>query len=299
MNFKILFITAVCFFGLNTKEAVAQTVGKTPGGFEYIKTVEGIGKASQLYDYVFFTLKIIGNDGTIFTDATKDTNMPYIHINHEIEPNVDVKAVTDLLKTSRIGDAYKVIIPLDSLPMVSQEIKHLKHIEYLFTVKNIRTQEEYDAYISEMQKEMEAKGEAGKVRAKQVETLVKTTLEDYKADKLELKTTDSGLKYYIVEPGSGDNAADGDMVTVNYYGSLEDGTRFDDSFSRGQEFSFKVGKGQVIKGWDEGFTYLKRGSKAFLFISSDLGYGDMGGPPAIPENTPLVFYLEVENIQKN
>ncbi len=299
MNFKNLLYLAMLTFVVSSCKNGGSSEGKTPGGFKYTKTESGSGKAAELNDYVFFTLKIQGSDGKIMTEMEEGPGMPYLQIKDEDIPTVDVKAVSDLLKGSKVGDAYSVIIPLDSLPMASPEIADLEYIEYQFAIKHIRNQEEFDAYIAEMQKDMEEKAEAGKVRVTEIETLVQTTIADYNSGKLKVETTDSGLKYYILEKGTGDNAQNENTVTVNYYGCLEDGKLFDESFSRGQGLPLKLGQGQVIKGWDEGLTYLNKGAKAFLFIPADLAYGEAGSPPVIPANSPLIFYVEVDEVKKN
>jgi len=299
MNFKNLLYLVMLTLTVSACKTGSPSEGKTPGGFEYIKTGTGSGPAAVENDYVFFTLKIQGSNGKVLTEMNEGPNMPYLQLNDQPIPTVDVKAVSDLLKGSKVGETYSVRIPIDSLPMASPEIASLEYIEYQFTIKNIRNQEQYDAYIAEMQQEMEAKAEAGRVRIPEIEALVKSTILDYKAGKLKLETTASGLKYYILENGTGENAKNGEMVTVSYYGALEDGNRFDDSFSRGQGMPMKLGQGMVIKGWDEGLTYLNKGAKAFLFIPADLGYGEAGSPPIIPENAPLVFYVEIDDIQEN
>jgi len=105
-------------------------------------------------------------------------------------------------------------------------------------------------------------------------------------------TTPSGLKYKLLEMGTGKKVEAGDMVTVHYTGTLPDGTKFDSSKDRNQPFSFKVGGGQVILGWDEGLRLLNVGDKAILTVPSGLGYGDraMG---KIPSNSTLIFEIEV------
>lgn len=105
-------------------------------------------------------------------------------------------------------------------------------------------------------------------------------------------TTASGLKYKVTEMGSGRKVEIGDKVSVHYTGKLTNGTKFDSSKDRNQPFSFKVGGGQVIRGWDEGLALLHIGDKATLTIPSELGYGsrDMG---TIPPNSTLVFDIEV------
>lgn len=112
----------------------------------------------------------------------------------------------------------------------------------------------------------------------------------------ELKTTPSGLQYVIFEKGKGAKIQLGEQgVSVHYYGCLlEDGTRFDDSFSRGEPYVLQVGIGQVIPGWDEGLMLLNHGAMALFKIPGDLAYGPLGGGPLIPANATLVFYVEVK-----
>lgn len=112
-----------------------------------------------------------------------------------------------------------------------------------------------------------------------------------------LKTA-SGLNYFITECGTGEKLKSGDKVTVNYTGLLTDGTKFDSSLDRNQTFSFPLGAGKVIKGWDEGVQLLRVGDRATFFIPSTLGYGARGAGGVIPPNATLIFIIEVVGIEK-
>lgn len=116
--------------------------------------------------------------------------------------------------------------------------------------------------------------------------------EDTKMENNEF-TTASGLKVKITEKGNGKQVIKGDKVTAHYTGTLEDGKKFDSSKDRNQPFSFKVGMGQVIAGWDEGFQLLSIGDKARFTIPSNLGYGASGAGGVIPPNATLLFDVEV------
>lgn len=116
--------------------------------------------------------------------------------------------------------------------------------------------------------------------------------EDTKMEKNEF-TTASGLKVKITEKGNGKQVIKGDKVTAHYTGTLADGKKFDSSKDRNQPFSFKVGTGQVISGWDEGFQLLSIGDKATFTIPSNLGYGANGAGGVIPPNATLFFDVEV------
>ena len=106
-------------------------------------------------------------------------------------------------------------------------------------------------------------------------------------------TTKSGLIYEEKIIGDGMHAKAGDTVNVHYTGWLENGTKFDSSKDRNQAFSFNLGAGMVIKGWDEGVAGMKIGGTRKLTIPSELGYGSRGAGGVIPPNATLIFEVEL------
>lgn len=97
--------------------------------------------------------------------------------------------------------------------------------------------------------------------------------------------------------GTGDAAVNGKKVTVNYVGTLTDGTKFDSSYDRNQPFTFTLGAGEVIKGWDQGVVGMKVGGKRKLTIPSGLAYGDAGVPGTIPAGATLIFEVELLKVE--
>jgi FKBP-type peptidyl-prolyl cis-trans isomerase len=106
-------------------------------------------------------------------------------------------------------------------------------------------------------------------------------------------TTTSGLKYVEITEGDGAIPTAGQKVYVHYTGTLENGNKFDSSRDRNQPFSFNLGVGQVIKGWDEGLSTMKVGGRRKLIIPAELGYGASGAGGVIPPNATLIFDVEL------
>lgn len=109
-------------------------------------------------------------------------------------------------------------------------------------------------------------------------------------------TTASGLQYVDIVEGTGDTPQTGQKVQVHYTGTLEDGKKFDSSRDRGTPFTFTIGVGQVIKGWDEGVATMKVGGRRKLIIPPNLGYGAQGAGGVIPPNATLIFDVELLGI---
>ena len=110
-------------------------------------------------------------------------------------------------------------------------------------------------------------------------------------------TTPSGLTYLITKKGTGRLLKAGDTVVLNYTGTLLDGVKFDSSHDRNEPFAFKLGSGQVIKGYDEGLAKLHVGDHAILVIPGKLAYGPRGIPNFIPPDATLIFIIEVVDVR--
>lgn len=109
--------------------------------------------------------------------------------------------------------------------------------------------------------------------------------------------TESGLRYQIIQKGSGKKAEKGKKVSVHYKGALENGMEFDSSYKRKQPIEFPLGQGHVIEGWDEGIALLQVGDKARFVIPSYLGYGSRGAGGVIPPDATLIFDVELVDVK--
>ena len=221
-----------------------------------------------------------------------------------------VPAVYDALLLSGVGDSVTIYETIDSFlqKFIPPTLKDAKEVRYEIVLEKIVSQEEVQKKMAEeqmkaeeQQKKMEAfkpildKSNAdAKKRYSGVSVMVKAKVKEYTSGKLDgqLTTTPSGLKVLIVDKGSGDPVQKGEQIFTQYYGSLTNGTMFDNSFERGQALPFAAGVGQMIPGFDEGAQMLNHGGKAYLFIPSKLGYGEQG-QGSIPPNSELVFYIEL------
>ncbi|MBL7828612.1 MAG: FKBP-type peptidyl-prolyl cis-trans isomerase [Saprospiraceae bacterium] len=203
-----------------------------------------------------------------------------------------VPAVFDALLYMTNGDSATVLQPVDSIMArgIPKEFGEIKNIRFEVRVVDVLTPEKITAREAEKQQ----KAEAEKAKGMEVGSLLKTTLDDYKANKLgdKLKKTASGLEYVILEQGDGPAVKDGASIPTHYYGVLKTtGVMFDNSFDRGQPIPFTVG--DLVEGFNEGMKLLNRGGKCILFIPYQLAYGEQGSGP-IPPKSDLVFYLGLE-----
>lgn len=303
-NLTLLFIAVL--FVATACESNEKKV--TEGGFPYEHHVSKGGTLPQSGDYVSFHVQMRNGDSVIVSSRSQP-NVPKILIPEPPTDAESAKKVSPLigaLKLMSVGDSLTLFYPIDTLPQKPKGFEDADFMTYDIVLLDILSAEEFQKEQEAMRKEQEEirkKQEENKpliqAREPEVAAQVKDLAAKYTSGGLEgqLQTTPSGLKYIIHEEGEGDNAKAGQQVSVQYYGALTNGEEFDNSFKRGMPFPFPLGAGRVIRGWDEGVALMKKGTKATLFIPSELGYGAAGSPPRIPGGSELIFYIEVEDIR--
>lgn len=271
----------------------------TEHGFRFINHTNTGGEKPQPGQTVLFHFEAYIGD-SLMSSTRKNFGEP-----REIQlPTADqlpkrVPAVYDALLLSGVGDSVTIYEKIDSFlqRFVPKSLQDEKEARYEIVLKKIVSQEEIQKKQEEEQQKMLAmqqQNEEAKKRFPAVSAMVKATAADYRTGKLndQLKSTASGLKFRIIEQGSGEPLKQGEPIDVHYFGALTNGTMFDNSFERGQTLPFPVGTGRMIKGFDEGAMMLNHGGKAYFFIPPQIGYGDQP-QGTIPPNSELIFYIEV------
>jgi len=271
--------------------------GKTAGSFDLEFYTNESGAKPQSGQYAYFQMDILDDKKELLQSYRSNARMPHLKIPESNSPVLKQNPIPDALRQMAINDSVAIIIPKDSIPDLAEGYEGITHLEYVLVLKEILNEADYKNRLAVEREAEIAQMSANKAKLPQIEELAKQTIKDVKAGKIKPTYTESGLGYIIHEKGEGDLPTKDRMITAQYYGALmADSKPFDNSFKRGQPFNFRVGRGSVIRGWDEGFLYLPVGSKASFIIPSELGYGSAGSPPSIPADSDLYFYVELEEM---
>ncbi|GAA5220738.1 FKBP-type peptidyl-prolyl cis-trans isomerase [Membranihabitans marinus] len=267
--------------------------GVTADGFKF--NIYSSTKSDQITEpgkYIYFTSAVLLDDTMNLQPKSEVIRML---VPTDSALMVTPNPVIDVLSRMVPGDSANVYIELDSIPQAKMQFPNNKFVNNYFIVEDIVDEDQYLDDIAKEKEEAMKMMKESQAKEGEVATTIEDLLGKYKKGELDgsLEKLESGLQIYNIEEGIGEALGNGN-AKVHYYGVLEsDGSEFDNSFKRGTPFSFNVGAGMVIPGWDEGVAKLKEGSKSLLFIPSELGYGETGSGQAIPPNSNLVFYIEV------
>lgn len=266
-----------------------EKIQLTDSGYKYVTCVDLEGNPGAPSDWIFIHAVTRAGDEILEDTRERGDAVPI-----QLSPDPMQQAgnpFQDVLAMMSIGDSIQLEYPLDSIQAPPPDVPEgVTALTYELKVVDIMGPQEFQEWRSEQMSKNRAKVE-------EVEALVAGIYADYKAGNLDIQRTESGLGYVIHEEGNGRTAELGQVVDAQYFGILDaTGESFDNSYQRGQPFSFQIGMGMVIPGWDEGFAILSPGSKATLFVPSKLGYGERDSE-AIPANSDLIFYVEMLGIR--
>jgi FKBP-type peptidyl-prolyl cis-trans isomerase FkpA len=239
-------------------------------GLRYKIFVQHNGKKPQVGETAMIDMIFYGDkDQPIFSSLDKNQPVPVPISKSQFKGDL-----MQGLQMLSVGDSAIFLVNGDSIIKISGSAGNIKPGSYLKYVVKLRS-----IYNPEAQKKADDK----------------IITQYLKKNKIKgVKRTSTGLYYKITQKGTGDKPKDGQTVSAHYTGKLLDGKEFDSD--KGAGFSFEMGKHQVIPGWEEGFSLLKKGSKATLFLPSTLAYGVSGGGP-IPPNAVLIFDVELTDLK--
>jgi len=275
-----------------------ESANTTNNGYAFKIHNDVSGDIAKPNDHVYILFDIKDSKGEVLQTYRNAPTTPSLKLPPLGDQAYKINPLLELLGELSTGDSASIYIPLDSLPNTPPGFPEDEIFEYAVVVEDVLSEEEHQTKQAEIQREQQEKALALKEREKDIAAFAATSLQAFKTDKVsDVIELDEGLKYVIHELGEGEQAKEGKYVTMQYYGVLQDdGAQFDNSFKRGNGFTFTPGRGEVIQGWDKVIPRLKEGTKASIFIPAALGYGAAGSPPNIPGDSDLMFYVEVEKV---
>jgi FKBP-type peptidyl-prolyl cis-trans isomerase FkpA len=314
--FKRIYITAFsCLSGLYLfaqQPAPAYNFKKLNPNLEYSfilnKSTSPLPKDG---DQISVNMQMICNNRQLFNSLQTFKGKPAVYGVTKPAFNGDVIAAIVLMTP---GDSIVCRVDAETLFKNTKNkkpdfIKSGDKIYYFIKLLSVKTKEQMqkeqqDAINKQIQEQM---AKAKSASEKQVAADDKLLKEYFAKQNINPVKTASGLYYLIKEEGKGIQPVNGDNVAMNYTGTLLDGTKFDSNedsaFQHVQPYEFPLGKGVVIRGWDEGIALMKEGTKAILFIPSGLAYGGQArpgsaaNPKGIPANSVLIFNVQVMSVK--
>ncbi len=292
--FKILFPTffislmAFCLMSCNEESPVGNELLTMENGYQYIHHIQNEGPKPQVGEVAWYYFSYSADD-SLMMDGRDAGMVSRTQIAEALRDGRRISSPTvDAIRLMSIGDSVTVIVPADSIPELPPGFENVENFYYDLVLIDIKTKEENARIVEAEQKQ-------NSIRTAEIDSLAKAVIEDHKSGKLadEIVEKPSGLKYFIIEAGSGAVPQEGEVIQMRYHAMFSNGETFDSTFPGGNSFPIKVGAGTVTPGLDEALTYLNRGTKALVFVPYALGYGEEGIPSFIPPKSDLAYYVEV------
>jgi FKBP-type peptidyl-prolyl cis-trans isomerase len=276
---NILWISIVALL-LGSCLGASKEEGVTRSGKKFINFTNKDGKKPIKGSYASFYYYIYNSKGELQDKSNPAMMKPYLM-------KGDSSFVEEALMACSVGDSvtfYALVKDIFQGGVPPYFKTGEDSIQLSLKLLNIQTEEELKQAQADKDK-------------KQLEADIQKIEQNLKDSSLVAEKTPSSLYYIIKKAGEGKQPNAGDYVTVHYKGMFLNGSVFDESYRRGSPFSFQIGKGNVIKGWEEGIALLKEGSKAVLYLPSSMAYGERGAGNVIEPNAVLKFEVELVKVQ--
>jgi len=299
MRLPVFILLIVSFFLGESCQQGNKTDNILPNGYKFTKHTNLQGSKPVPGEVVTLDFELVDDKGAVLDDSRLvGDNTPSIKIPETMSEAMARNPLLAMVKYMTVGDSATVIVPTDSLPNPPENFKQSAFISYVIKLKTIEEEGAYAERVKQEKLEMRA---AAKFKEEAMSEEIKQYFDNYLSGKYKgtTKTMENGLKIAIIENTDEPKAQNGDFVSVQYFGFLKDGSSFDNSYRAGRPFTFKIGQGMAIKGWDLGIPEVPKNAKAMLEIPYELAYGAAGNPPVIPEKSDLYFYINVEKINNN
>ena len=250
------------------------------------------GPGYKFADEIDPTLKHTGPGILSMANSGPATNGSQFFITHKATPWLDGKHT---VFGKVVGPADQKVV--DAIAK-GDKLNSVKIIRVGEKAKAFKGDEAHYKKIIEDKEKAKEKAKTAKFAdrmKKEAEQIKKLIAELKKKHKADVVTTESGLRYIVVQKGAGNPPAKGTTISAHYTGTLADGTKFDSSRDRGVPLKFPVGVGRVIPGWDEALLQMKKGEQRILIIPHKLAYGERGAGGSIPPFATLVFDVALVN----
>jgi FKBP-type peptidyl-prolyl cis-trans isomerase len=262
---------------------------KSPSGMQYYMAVDVKGENAAIGKFVSIQIHTFYKDSLIFDSRINNGGKPITFPLSELRFHGDLAEAILMMSP---GDSMVAKVLVDSIIAGKQKVQPWMKlggtITYCIKLESVKTQQQIN-------KERDAEGDARNLADD-------AALKDFFVkNNIKAQKTESGLYSVITKQGIGNNAKAEQTVYVNYTGRLLNGTPFDSNtdpqFKHQEPLSFILGRGRVIRGWDEGLTLLNKGAKATFYIPSNLAYGPNSPKAEIPPNSVLIFDIELIDIK--
>jgi len=291
---KILFLISALTLIFVIQSCKSEGYKQTENGLVYKFHKSNKGPKPSIDNIVKIEFAYRYPEDSVFFHSNQTGSVGYIKLEPSAYPGDIYEALRMMSKAdsaSFMFDAHSFFTISAGSPMVPDFIKQGDSIFVDISMIDFFNEEQYNEYMQKQREEMMKEQELAAVNETR-------NLEKYLEDNnITAEPEESGLVIIVKEQGNGPMPTAGQTVVVHYTGTMLDGTVFDSSVERGTPFEFTLGVGQVIRGWDEGFSKLNVGSKARLVIPSHLAYGDRDRGPVIKAFSTLIFDVELLNIK--